>query len=190
MALIVTPGAADANSYDTLDELDAFNADRPQSAWSSLTAAQKEAAALWATPLFDGAFVWTGNAADGVQALAWPRVGMLTRNGYPIPSNVIPIELKRAFAEFTRQLADDDLASDNSAIKQGITGIKAGSVSLSFEGKGLRSQDVIDAQNVESTSDFFYLSKTVPDAVRIVLVSSWYKQRTSTRRPIFFKVQR
>jgi len=189
MALITTPGDANANSYIDVSEADAFEAARPQSAWTTLTIAEKETALQWATSLLDGSFVWTGAAADGVQALAWPRQGMLTRNGYAIPTNVIPIELKRAQAEFARQLADDDLASDNAALKQGITAIKAGSVALSFGQKSAHSQEVIDAQNVLATSDFFYLSKTVPDAVRMLLVSSWYVQRTSTRRPIMFKVQ-
>lgn len=76
---------------------------------------------------------WTGSPATTTQRLAWPRTGMLDRNGNAIASNVIPIDLKNAQAELAGQLLLSDTTLDNSVSVGGIKSISAGSVSLSFK---------------------------------------------------------
>lgn len=191
MALVTTPGAANANSYADVTEADAFMLGRPQSeAWIALTTAQKEAALMWSTLLLDAAFVWTGSAVDAVQYLSWPRNGMLSRNGFPIGPTTIPGELKAAQIEFARQLALDDKAADNDPIKQGITSIKAGSVALTFKSESTPSSiEILNANIRMMGPDFYYLSKTIPDAVKMFIVPSWYVRRTASQ-PFVFGVHR
>lgn len=103
---------------------------------------------------------WTGTPATTTQRLPWPRIGMYDRNGNAIASNVIPQELKDAESELAGQLIMSDSTLDNTVSVQGITSIKAGSVSLSFK-------DSIDAH-------------VLPDAVMNLLPPSWFTDQIIT----------
>lgn len=96
---------------------------------------------------------WTGSPATTTQALPWPRIGMFDRNGNAIASNVIPQALKDATAELARQFKVGDRTLDSDVSIQGITSVRAGSVSVSFK-------DMIETQ-------------TIPSAVFDLLVPSW-----------------
>lgn len=96
---------------------------------------------------------WTGAAATATQRLAWPRSGMFDGNGNAIPLDVIPQDLKDATAEFAGQLGLSDRTLDNDVIIQGLTSLRAGSVSLGFK-------DNITPQ-------------VIPDAVYNLLVVGW-----------------
>src|SRR5678815_4418488 len=107
--LIATPGAADANTYATDIEADAYNESRLHTEdWTNASDTDKEAALIDAARLLDASFKWTGTPASSVQALTWPRTGMFTRNGFPIDPTIIPLELKNAQSEFARQLVSVD----------------------------------------------------------------------------------
>ncbi len=174
MALITTPGSEFADSYATLAELDEYNNDRLHSStWSAAVEATKEAAARWATLLLDAnPRAWTGAAVDAVQALGWPRSGMLTRNGFEIPTSgadSIPRDLKRAQAEFARQLIASDRTTDNAIVNQGITKLKAGSVELSFADLNTENSLLV----ARSIREMNALAAVLPDAVKFLLVPSW-----------------
>lgn len=158
MALVETPGSATANTYATLIEADAYFATRLRSTfWTDATDPEKEAALREAARILDAIIEWTGSAVDDVQALMWPRNGMLTRRGFAIPtsgSTSIPSELKDAQCELAIRLLAEDLTEDNVVAVQGITGLKAGPVDLKFK-------DAI-ARHV------------VPDFVRELLPVTWY----------------
>jgi len=79
---------------------------------------------------------------------------MLDRNGNAIGSGIIPQELKDATAELAGHLAKGDRTIDSDVVIQGITSIKAGSVSLSFK-------------------DSFDATKVIPDVVLSLLIPSW-----------------
>jgi hypothetical protein len=112
--IIATPGAVDANSYETLVEAQAyFDAHLYASAWASADQATKEKALIMAARLLDAWFEWTGGASTSTQALGWPRTGMLSRNGYEIADDAIPQDLKNA--------------------QSGITEVKAGPVAVKFK---------------------------------------------------------
>jgi len=97
---------------------------------------------------------WTGLVATSTQRLLWPRIGMFTRTGVAIASNVIPQELKDATAELARQLKKGDRTLDSDAAAQGIKSVQAGSVAVSFK-------------------DYFDATKVIPDIVFSMLVPSW-----------------
>jgi len=179
-ALVATPGDPTANSYLTLAEaLDYFLSRAPVSGWEN--ADDQNALLMHATRLIDALLSgvrewippqsgnagyyrihskWTGAPATATQALAWPRIGMFNRNGVAIASNVIPSELKNAVAELAGALGTKDVTVDSDIAIQGITSVKAGSVSVGF------------AQGSLTT-------KMLPDAVLLYLVPSWMTDETN-----------
>jgi len=163
LVVIATPGASDANSYVTLDEAKAYMASNLYTTeWDALTDAQRNEAIVMATRLLDAdKWPWTGAAATSTQALGFPRIGMLSRNNFPIPVNVIPQELKDATCEFARQLAQTDRQSDNDPVRQGISSVRAGSVSVSFS----KSETGMPKEEASWI--------IMPDLVRAMLPISW-----------------
>lgn len=151
-----TPGSATANSYLTSAEADQYQLDRPPvgTTWADASADQRTAAILWATMLMDDNWVWSGYPTDAIQALLWPRGAMLKRNGWAyVDIHTIPNELKRATAEYARQLIVSDLAGNSDIETLGITSIKAGPVALTFKNS--------------------VYAKPVPDTVYHLIPESW-----------------
>lgn len=85
---------------------------------------------------------------------------MYDANGNAILDTVIPDDLKDATAELAGALGTSDSTLDNDVIVQGLTSIKAGSVSLSF--KEMIEQHVI------------------PEMVWNLMPSSWFTDETIT----------
>ena len=193
MALDTTPGGASADSYATVAEADTYATDKRVPAvtwWTTATTAQKEAALRGSALLLDAMFDWTGAAAvPSVQARAWPRSGMLTRNLFAIPTSgatSIPTDLKNAQIEFALQLGISDRIGDNDALRQGITSVRAGSVAVTFS--DVMQQTTREAADValrKLMGDLQWAARAVPDAVRYLLVESWYTQN-SVSRPLLF----
>lgn len=177
VVLNATPGAAGANSYATrVRAQQYFDMRTPILGWDN--AADQDVLLMMATRLIDASLsprrtfmqqlsggrggyyvnrpTWTGlRAASNASKLAWTRSGMYDRNGVVIPENVFPEELADATAELAGVLGSKDTTLDNDIVVQGITGIKAGPVSLSF------------AEGAAS------LSKPLPESVLDLLVPSW-----------------
>lgn len=193
MSLNTTPGDASADSYATLAEFNAYAANRLPAVKWFLTAADadKEAALRAACRELDQDFDWTGSAADAVQALCWPRLGMTNRNGFVIPTSgatSIPLQLKNAQCEFALQLGAADRLGDNDPLKKGITFLKAGSVELKFsdtQGSKAANYEAADVDIRKQQSDLNYISNAVPDEVRRLLVGGWFNQN-SVKLPIVF----
>lgn len=189
MALVVTPGAADANSFATLAEFTAYQATRvPALPWLlTATDPQKEAVMIMAARLLGTCFNWRGVAVDDVQALVFPRSGLLTRNGFTLPSSgaaSIAIDLKNAQCEWAGQVGATDLISDNTAAAQNVLAVKAGSVGVTFQAVNTSTTESVDMILRRMTSEFAYLSSEVPGEVRRLLVPSWYKQPSILRRTL------
>lgn len=188
MALDPTVGGANANTYASLAEFETYAASRlPQLAWFiAASNGEKEAALQAAARELDAYFAWNGTAVDAVQALTWPRSGLVNRNGFTIAGTTIPQALKSAQCEFALQLGAGDRVSDNSAQKKGITSLQAGDVALSFaEAQGNGSYESADVAIRKAQSDLNYLA--APDEVRRLLVPTWFKQN-SVKRPFVFMV--
>lgn len=161
VTVIADPTDDAANSYVTVAEADAYHVARPTTTsakWNAATADDKAAAVVTATELLDSAIQWTGAAVDPEQPLAWPRTGMVSRNGASIPDDEFPRDLKRATSEFARQVLAGNRLADNDVARAGITDLKVGSISLSFK------EDQV-ASGVPAV---------VPDAILIMLPASWY----------------
>lgn len=172
VTVIATPGASNANSYITVVEFLAYLETAYEVTESSkalddgptVVLATRTLNAMFSgkrtlvrskgeSPYYLTSSTWTGAVATSTQALPWPRTGMYDMNGNLIASNVIPQALKDATSELARQFKIADRTLDNEVSVQGITSLRAGSVSLSFK-------DLIEA-------------KVIPDAVLNLLVSSW-----------------
>jgi hypothetical protein len=175
LTIVTTPGAANANSFATKAEVDAYYEARlPVPEWEAV--ASEDATILMAARYMVAMFAplrklirmtppaqsyyllrptWTGAPSTTTQALPWPRTGMYDINGNAIASTVIPQELKNAQAEFAIQLAKGDRTIDNDVALQGITSVKAGSVAVTFKNAGIDTTVII------------------PDAVWGLLVPSW-----------------
>jgi hypothetical protein len=153
ITIIADPGAANANSYETYAEANTYFEQRIPitPAWA---ASGNEAYLLTATKVLDAlaqpfktlipaqgsvpAYYrirrqWTGQRATATQVLAWPRIGMYDQNGNEIASTVIPQALKDAESELAGSLLKGDRMLDNDVIIQGLTSMRAGSVSLGFK---------------------------------------------------------
>lgn len=139
IVLVATPGAATANSYATLAEVDAYALTRPvawdeTSVWDDADTDDKNRAIVTAAWMLDEYVEWDGSATDDIQAMAWPRVGMVTPNGYTVEHTEIPERLKRANAELAMQLLITNRAADSEADTQGLKKLDVGPISLEFAG--------------------------------------------------------
>jgi hypothetical protein len=178
MSLVATPGAANANSYETLDEFNDYLDTRlhvPATVVSA-TDDDKEKALIMGTRALDQILsrfrrleiltasgrmtkfyvtrpYWTGTPTTATQGLPWPRIGMFDRNGNAIDTATIPQDLKDAESEMAILAITTDILADNAVVVQGITSLKAGPVELQFK-------DYIQ-------------KRLLPDAVLLALVPSW-----------------
>jgi len=173
-----TVGGANANSYVTLDEAEAYWQTRIfPDMWDD--SEDQEAALIMATRVMDAMAVphrklvkmgdewyymtdpqWTGAVATSTQALAWPRTGMVDALGRVILDTVLPQALKNAIAELAGQLSKADRTLDNDVITQGIKSIKAGSVALEFNA--------------------YIGTYVIPDAVWNLMPDSWFTDEIVT----------
>jgi hypothetical protein len=190
MALITTPGDATANSFADVAYFRAFHVTRyPQIKWiATAVDAVVEALLIMAGRGLNNNLAWTGSAVDAVQAMTWPRVGMLTRNGFSIATSgadSIPNDLKNAQCELAGQMGAKDLVSDNDAALKGIASVKAGSVAVAFQNMDTSSPDAVDMMLRRMGSEFNYLSSEIPGEVRRLLVPSWFEQPTIVRKALF-----
>lgn len=174
MALVTTPGAANANSYASLLEADAYFALRlSAAAWNNASEEDQEAALAMATRLLDAMpSAWTGSATyASTQALGFPRTGMRNRNGAALSSLTIPQVLKDATAEFAKWLLESDRTGDSDVVNLSLLGVKAGSVDVTFAKKTLEEKTaemVPDNLTADPAGRLM-----VPDVVRSMLVPSW-----------------
>lgn len=171
MALVTTPGAANADSFGTLEEAEAyFLGGRHEETWADLEEAGQEFYLRQAVRVLEGwPRAWTGSPVDATQALTWPRSGMVNRNGFAIPTagaSSIPTLLKQAQFELARQLGEEDRTEDSSLLA-GIKSVTAGPVELEFaeaqadQRLALRRRDSLEAM--------------IPDIVVMLIPASWLK---------------
>lgn len=100
MALIVEDGtgAVSADSYVDIAYLDAYHLGRGNAAWGAASDAEKEAAARRAMTYIE-TFRFKGQRIAVGQSCAFPRTGLVTRDGLAWPSDSVPAAVKQAQAE-------------------------------------------------------------------------------------------
>lgn len=118
------------NSYATVEEADAYFADRLDvAAWTGADPTQKAQALVTATGILDS-LPWTGVAASESQPLAFPRSGFyfdprLGTTAYF--DNTVPTRLFTATMELAYHLLNNDGVLDDTGI---VRSLKVGSVEL------------------------------------------------------------
>ena len=164
VTLVATPSAANANTYCTLAEAEAYHESRNfVSAWTAATDDEKNRALVNATRLIDHWYEWRGYPTTTTQALQWPRNSVLDHLQWSyLDSHAIPPALKEATAEFARQLIEVDRSAQLPQVDQGLSSLTAGPISLSFTGGGGSTAPV------------------VPDAVSSLIYPWWGCMRGSS----------
>jgi hypothetical protein len=131
MPVIATPGAANANSFLTILEADAYHAARLHNdEWSAATELQKEAALLWATRILDR-HSWVGRRTNELQRLRWPRTGVYDQDDFWVHQDVVPSFLKDATAELALLLLRKDRTAE--AETTGLSKIVVGPIELEMD---------------------------------------------------------
>ena len=158
MPIDATVGGADSNSFATVAEADAYFEFRLfAELWDDASTATKEKALVTAariitarvkedwtltqlpgdatikilTDVGDDAstyLVWKGVKADQDQAIPWPRSGIAD-----VADDVIPDEIKALQFEVALLSLGGDRTVENAPTAQGLTGLTAGPVSLSWK---------------------------------------------------------
>ncbi len=107
MTINATVGSADANSYGTLAEANAYFAVRQSANWDG-SDAHKEMALIKAAQFLDNVYRgrWLGQKATQIQALAWPRGWVVDVDGYGLSAETIPKEVKYAQFEAAYLIAN------------------------------------------------------------------------------------
>ena len=129
---IVTPPAANADSYISLADANTYFSSRLSSgAWTGATDANKEAALKRATALLD-AEDWVGEKSDDLasNSLRWPRSLVYNKDGQSLPSDAVPQAIEYATAELAIELLEEAAATGAAQV---TTDLKVGSIELSFE---------------------------------------------------------
>jgi len=130
-----TVGGADANSYCSIADADSYHETHPYATtWEDAETDSKCRALQTATRLLDQWYEWTGIVVTSEQRLLWPRADVIGPNGYVIPTNAIPERVVQATAELARLLLVADRTAESDVASQGITGLTAGAIALTFSG--------------------------------------------------------
>lgn len=130
--LIVEDGTAktDSNTYVSLADADQYHEDRLHNAdWKNAVPDTKNAALLWATRLLDDEVAWDGSRVSKDQALRWPRIGIVDKDGFILDSNKIPSVL----ADATSELAFHLIVADRTVFSEDTSGQKIASLSVGSE---------------------------------------------------------
>lgn len=145
-----------SNSYLTVDEADTYIQANihAYSTWQALDTLTRQQLLVWACRHLDQRATWNGVqtsswlqnpvltnfvaqwAVPAVsqsvpnQSMRWPRANVCDQDNNPIPSNVIPSQLKEACAEMARYLINDDRSLERP--QDFLTELKAADLTLKF----------------------------------------------------------
>lgn len=143
MALVHEDGTAKANaeSYVSVADADAYHLARGNSTWTLLTTAQKEEALRRATDYILQTYRsrWKGYRKTATQALDWPRTfvylepfvhGIVGTYPYLVEDTVVPTEIKNATAEMALKAAAGELSADLGRSKSSV---RVGEISVTYD---------------------------------------------------------
>jgi hypothetical protein len=155
MPLDTTVGGVLTDSYNSLEEFTAFVSGRLHVPATFLpTDSEKENGLRIATKWLDK-LCYLGTAVTSTQKRKFPMSGLLTQNGFPLPTNIHPEEIKDALNELTYLMLVSNRLGENTALVQGIERLKAGPVEFSFRDDGVKTVNVI------------------PDSVKLMIPQAW-----------------
>jgi len=134
MSVIIEIGV---NSYVTVAEANTYMAASFRGAdfWAALTEEQKLRALITAFRIFE-TIRWVGQPTEEDQDAAWPRTGTLTPDGRPLPSDVVPQEIKDAQIEFAFEIASNSTVETTTSTSSNIKRVQAGDAVVEFFAPG------------------------------------------------------
>ena len=170
--LVTTAGSATANTYASLADAEAYALTLPvANDWSIATDPQKNAALVQATRMMD-TLGWQGcMTTPGVQALRWPRAGVVLPDSQNLPNiygvnfaltvdnNIIPAKIRDACCEFAVRLVADDRAADAGGMSYGK--LELGTLKLSDP-----TRRPVPASVLEMVREYLGASSDSPRMVR------------------------
>ena len=143
MSLIVEDGSivAGAESYISVLDANIYHANRGNSAWTETETSAKEAALRKATDymLQVCRTRWQGWKVAETQALDWPRNSVYVDQtinynnqitAHLIPNNVVPLEVKKACAEYALKALSGELFAD---LERGVTREQVDKISVDYD---------------------------------------------------------
>jgi hypothetical protein len=136
MTLIVEDGTglSDAESFISEEDAERYFVDRGITTWSAAELVDRIAALRRASAFLTAAYVWQGiRVRQRLQALAWPRYGMVDRELYPILATEIPVELKQACCEIAlAELSDPGCMNPSVVLAQQARAEQVGDIRVEY----------------------------------------------------------
>jgi hypothetical protein len=149
MSLITEDGTgrADAESYCSLSDADAYHASRGNVSWAGMLTVDKESALRRATDHILQVYrpLWKGYRLNGMQSLDWPRTfvyleafvhGAVGTYPFLVASDIVPMEVKNACSLLAIKATSGDLSPD---LKQGIKSKTVGPITTEYDQYSPRS---------------------------------------------------
>ncbi|UIS25208.1 virion structural protein [Erythrobacter phage vB_EliS-L02] len=99
-------GVVTANGYATVAEIDEILSYQATSSggWTPLDETAKGNLIIWASQILDQRVRWEGRKLHETSGLAWPRCGVIDREGFPVDEDVVPTAVKQAVAVLANHL--------------------------------------------------------------------------------------
>jgi hypothetical protein len=156
MALDVTAGGANSNSYATVAEVgtyidEHFVPETVKAKWQAATQAQKEASLIRATQLLDRHVRWVGEISTDTQALSWPRAFAFDRYDRSIESTVIPGFLKEFQIETALWVLDQSGVAPQIGNGE-YDSIRVGVLEIDFNEKGAGRRSMLPEEVIAALS--------------------------------------
>jgi len=132
--LIATAGAADANSYVTLETASYYFGSRLHSDdWDGAgDDEERKAALITATGILDSHCEWRSYRMTDTQALGWPRAS-IDVDGVLTPNDAIPGGIVKVTCELALTLLERDRTKAGEASADQISDMKVGPLSFKFD---------------------------------------------------------
>lgn len=107
-------GLPDATSYVSISEAEDYinSFVVGGSDWIALDQTSKEKSLMQSVRFLDGMMGWQGNIKDNEQRLAWPRVGVIDREGRCTSDDYVPSAIKDAQVELAVSALDTPLTTE------------------------------------------------------------------------------
>ena len=126
-------GLAAADAFVSVAGCDTYHTNKGNSTWTG-TGAVKEVAIRRATAWLSDHFTWKGDLVNGrTQALAWPRYGVVDRNGWSVASDSLPRELVDATCEAAlRELVTPGTLTPDVTMTDRVKSEKVSSIAVEY----------------------------------------------------------
>lgn len=155
MALNAILGDSGQNSYVTVEEANAYFADRAYSStWGSFV--DKEPLLILCSRMLDWYINWKGLKKSDSQPMQWPRTKVILRSGNEFADDELPTEVKIATFELVLVSLEEDRTDDDPLL--GLEQLKVATLSLTAKpdqsGRRTSSKQVIPDKVLQILADF------------------------------------